>query len=50
METSIENLKMVSPREGNKLHADVLILNKEQVAHQSKIAEIRPEDIYSIIS
>lgn len=50
LETSIEGLKMTQPRTGDRLHGDLLVLSKEQVKHQKKIAEVYPEDKYNIFN
>lgn len=48
IETSIKNLKLTQPRVGDRLHADLLILKKDQIKHQKKIAEVYPKDNHKI--
>lgn len=47
--TEIENFKMVSPRTGNRLHADLLIVQSHHVPHLRKPVQVWPEDTHGVL-
>lgn len=47
--TKIQNFKIVSPRTGNRLHGDLLVITPDKLQYMHKLAEIWPNDEYGVL-